>query len=265
MNRLAALAAVLSVGVFFWVAHASRNRSRRLRLLQMAVLLVCSVPSLLFVVYYLHVLPERAWFYQLRSYAGSEFWILFLGAQMGMVAASLPRLLLGVPLVALVLVAVVPYLKPILYPLPEDAFHEKWRGNACLQSTSATCGPAGVATILKALGTSTTEHDVARASYTYYGGTEAWYLARAVRRLGYDSYFEFQETFSPRAVLPALVGVRLGGTGHFIAVLSIKDGEVTYSDSLEGERHLPLAQFLRRYQFTGFHMCVMKRSMGSRT
>src|SRR4051812_28343897 len=118
----------------------------------MGVLLVCSIPSPLFGIYYLHVLPERAWFYQLLSYAGSEFWILFLGALMGMVAASLPRLLLGVPLVALVLVAVVPYLKPILYPLPEDAFHEKWRGNACLQSTSATCGPAGVATILKSLG-----------------------------------------------------------------------------------------------------------------
>ena len=54
------------------------------------------------------------------------------------------------------------------------------------------------------------------------------------------------------------MGVLLGGTGHFIAVLEVTGDQVTFADPTYGEEHLPLADFLRRYQFTGFHMVISK-------
>jgi hypothetical protein len=58
------------------------------------------------------------------------------------------------------------------------------------------------------------------------------------------------------------VGVRLGGVGHFIAVLDLHDDQITFADPLHGEEHLSLAEFQRRYEFTGFHM-VIKRAKPS--
>jgi predicted double-glycine peptidase len=77
-------------------------------------------------------------------------------------------------------------------------------------------------------------------------------------------HFDFRRTFTPEVGFPALVGVRLIGFGHFIAVLDIRDDQVTFADPLYGSDSLPLAQFLSRYQFTGFHMVVSKGLMSGR-
>ena len=110
--------------------------------------------------------------------------------------------------------------------------------------------------ILRRLGLAATEPEIARAAFTYSGGTEAWYLARHARRRGLSASFDFRETFSPEAGLPALVGVRLGRAGHFIAVLEVKNGVITYVDPLRGQDQCPLDAFLKRYDFTGFHLVI---------
>src|SRR6201999_348642 len=94
-----------------------------------------AIPSVLFAIYYLHVLPERAWFYTLRSWSGSEFLVVFLGCAAAAVASLLPRLLLVPPLFALIPLGVVPSLKPLIGPLAASEFHERRRGDICLQST----------------------------------------------------------------------------------------------------------------------------------
>jgi len=221
-----------------------------------------SIPSILFAVYYLHVLPEQAWFYTLRSWSGSEFLIVFLGCAAAAAASLLPRLLLGVPLFVLLVLGVIPYLKPLIGPLPDSLFKERWRGDACLQSTPSTCGPASVTTIFRRLGVQTSERVVARAAFSYAGGTEAWYLARFVRRNGLVPRFDFRDTFSPSVGLPAIVGVRIAGVGHFIAVLDLADDQVTFVDPLFGQFRMPLSQFQRRYEFTGFHMVITDGNLG---
>jgi hypothetical protein len=185
--------------------------------------------------------------------------LLFLGCAGGAAATLLPRLLFGFPLFAVLLLAVTPYIKPLIAPLPERLFKEHWQGEVCLQSTASTCGPASITTILRRLGVRTTERATARAAFSYANGTEAWYLARYVRRFGLSPRFEFHDTFSPSVGLPALVGVHFGNVGHFIAVLDLHDDQITIADPLRGEEHLSLAQFRGRYVFTGFHMVIQHR------
>ena len=256
MNFLGAIAVVLSVFGFALTYNLLRKRRLSFRLVFLLGFAVLAVPSFLFAVYYLHILPERAWFYTLRSWTGTEFLVIFLGCATAAVASLLPRFLLGVPLFALLALGVVPYLKPLIGPLPDSVFCELWQGDICLQSTPSTCGPASVTTILRRLGAQTSERATARAAFSYTGGTEAWYLARYVRSQGFVPRFDFQRTFSPSVGVPAVVGVRLGGVGHFIAVLDITDDQVTFADPLSGQKHVALSQFQHSYEFTGFHMVI---------
>jgi len=257
-NYMGIAALGLSVWVFVGVEAKLRPQPVSIRCLVMTVSALLAIPSFLFAFYYAHVLPEREWFYELRSIKGSEFLLLFLGAALGAGASLLHRWLYGFPLFALLAVGSVPYLKPILAPLPETAFEDRWKDNTCLQSTSSSCGPASVCTILRHLGHSATEREVACAAYTGATGTEAWYLARHVRDKGFKARFHFYDTFDPQVELPAVVGVRLGGVGHFIAVLKMEGEEVVFADPLVREERLPLDDFLKRYQFTGFHLWIAK-------
>ena len=257
-NVIGATAVAASVLAFAVTCKYLRTRPKSLRLALFAFFSLLAVPSLLFVVYYLHVLPELAWFYTLRSWNGTEFLVIFLGCAAGAAASLLPRLLLGVPLFGLLALAVVPYIKPLIGPLPDDLFQERWQGDVCLQSTASTCGPASVCTIVKRLGGNPSERTAARAAFSYESGTEAWYLARYIRQQGFVPRFDFRETFTPSVGLPAVVGVRIGSVGHFIAVLAVSEGQITFADPLRGEERLSIAEFQRRYAFTGFHMVISK-------
>lgn len=260
VNLLGLLAVALSVTAFARTYSTLRTRSIRFRFSLLVLFSLLSTPAISFATYYLHILPEKEWFYTLRSLPGSELLTIFLGCAGGCLATFLPRFLLAFPLFGVLCVGVIPYLKPILAPLPDDVFAERWEGDACLQSTSASCGPASVASILKSYGESRSEREIARAAHTYAGGTEAWYLARYLRRQGLTPTFAFQRTFAPSVGLPAMVGVRIGAMGHFIAVLSLENDMVTFVDPLSGQKRLPFADFLKLYQFTGFHMPVTKTS-----
>jgi hypothetical protein len=256
MNLLGATAVFCSVVAFGLTYKQLRLRSLKVRLTFLVGFALLATPSALFAVYYLHVLPERAWFYTLRSWSGTEFLVVFLGCATAAVATLLPRRLLGVSLFALLALGAIPYLKPLIGPLPDSVFHELWQDGICLQSTPSTCGPASVTTILRRLGAQTSEQATARASFSYAGGTEAWYLARYVRTKGFVPRFYFRRTFAPSVGLPAVVGVRLGNAGHFIAVLDISGDQVTFADPLSGQEKIPLSQFQHRYEFTGFHMVI---------
>ena len=256
MNILGAVAVVLSVIAFALSYPRFCGQSVGVRLTVLFGFGLLSIPAILFAIYYLHILPERAWFYTFRSWTGTEFVVVFLGIASASAASLLPLKLLVLPLFALVALGAGPYLKPLIAPIPDSVFQEVWQGAVCLQSTASTCGPASVTTILRHLGTRTSERVVARAAFSYAGGTEAWYLARYVRSLGFVPRFDFHRTFSPSAGLPAVVGVDLGGAGHFIAVLDISNDQVTFADPLSGQATLPLPEFLQRYHFTGFHMVI---------
>lgn len=258
LNLTALVSLILSIAAFALSYGWLRKQSTKIRLACLILFWILSTPSLLFASYYLHVIPEQAWFYELHSWRGAEFFLIFFGCATASLASFLSRLLVAFPLFALLAVGAIPYLKPQLAPLPDESLGDHWKGSACLQSTSSTCGPASVCTILKNLGISATEPQVARACFSYGGGTEAWYLARYVRQKGGKARFDFRDTFAPSVGLPAMVGVRMGGVGHFIAVLSIQGDLVKFADPLVGEETLPMDQFRKRYKFTGFHMSVAR-------
>jgi len=255
-NFLGLGAVALSLVAFKLVYDRLRRRTVVVRVVWLGGLGVLAVPAMLFGAYYLHVLPERAWFYEFRSWTGTEFLVIFLGCAAGAAAALLPRMILVLPLFALLALGALPYIKPVLGPLDDESFRNRRQGDYCLQSTSATCGPATVCNVLQQLGVKATEYEIARASFTYVGGTEAWYLARFIRDKGLTRRFDFRETFTPSVGLPAVVGVRVAGLGHFIAVLKMEGDEVTFVDPAWGVGKMPLLNFMERFEFTGFHLVV---------
>lgn len=257
-NFLGLAAAALSLLAFKLTYDRLRLRAAAAKAAWLGIGMLLSVPALLFGVYYLHVLPEWEWFYTFRSWPGTEFFAIFLGVAGGAIAALLPRWLLILPLFAMMALAAVPYIKPVLGPLKDEAFRNRTQGEFILQSTSATCGPASTCNVLHQLGVSATEYEIARAAHSYVGGTEAWYLARAVRAKGLTPRFVFRDRFDPAVGMPAIVGVRLSGLGHFIAVLRVENNLVTFVDPAWGSARVSFDEFRRRFDCTGFHMVITK-------
>ncbi|MFT3991699.1 MAG: cysteine peptidase family C39 domain-containing protein [Luteolibacter sp.] len=258
MGILAATAIFSSLAGFMTSYRLLRAKTRKTRILAVLLLSILALPALSFSIYYFHVLPEKAWFYALRSWPGVEILAVFLGAAAGASAALIPRIFLILPLGISLAITVMPYLKPFINPLKTRDLKEQWKDEACLQSTESTCGPASTATILRFLGTDVSESEIAHAAYSSASGTEAWYLARYLRSQGFRTQFDFQQTFSPTVSLPAIVGVRTGGFGHFIAILKIDNETVTFADPLHGKQERKLSSFTKAYTFSGFHLSVTK-------
>jgi Peptidase C39 family len=262
-NYIGLAAVAVSLLAFRQAHHLLRPRSFPKRLLWLGILTILSLPALGFALHYLHLWREREWFYELRSWPGSEFLAVFLGAAGGACAAVLPRPALGLVLLGTLGLAILPHVKPLIGPLPDEAFRVASPDVVCMQSTPSTCGPASVVNILRHLGVESTEREVARAAFTYSGGTEAWYLARYARHRGLSARFDFRKSFAPEAGLPALVGVRLGSAGHFIAVLQVQNDQVSYVDPLRGAHRCSSAEFRSRHLFTGFHLVMQRRDPAS--
>jgi hypothetical protein len=227
---------------------------------------VLAAPAVLFAAYYLHFFDRAQWFYELRAARFTEI----LGAGIGFPAGYLWRVLRSggqandvlaggaVPVVAL-LCLLTPYSKSVLLPINLATMQNRWSDDICLQSTSSTCGPACVATLLKLRGHDVAERQIARESYACASGTENWYLARALRRRGLAVDFLVVEPQPDALRFPAIAGVSLGGeegVGHFITVLDHTGEGYVIADPLRGRLVLSPDEARRRYHFTGFFMLV---------
>ena len=181
---------LIAAWLLFVVGQASIRRCQRKgeAIGLLGVSIVLGIPGFLLPLYYLHWFDDAIWFYQFRSIPAIELTAagagLFAGGLAGLIKrqAFLSRALL---IAVLTLGIVIPYLKPLLGPLPSHSFTDQWRDDVCLQSTASSCGAASAATVLKALGQHVTERELAHECFTYAGGTENWYVARAFRRRGY--------------------------------------------------------------------------------
>jgi len=256
VNLIGWAAVCASIIAFQLAFNFTKLRATKWRACWFVIFCICGIPAFLFTVYYSHILPEWAWFYELRSWHGSEFFATPLGAAAGILATLLPRKATGMVLLLTITTVSIPHIKPLLAPLPPGQIVDEWDGDACLQSTPSSCGPASIATILRQLGRPSSERTIAGKSFTYQGGTEAWYLARHVRSLGLDARFDFRTGLPEEIKLPALVGVRLAGFGHFIAVLSRKGDLLTVADPLHGKETISLTELEKRCRLTGFHLSI---------
>lgn len=245
----------------FALAHRQALRqplARRARWL--ASCAVLASPALYNAAYYLHTLPEASWFYEARSRPGVELLVIPAGIAGGLLAACLPRRFLVLSLLATVGVCWGPFLKPVLGPIRAE-WRETWARDVCLQSTFSTCGPASAATILRHLGFERGEREIARAAHSYLGGTEAWYLARYLRKQeGIHADFVLQSDGFPETVrLPAIVGVTVEGRGHFIALIAREGDWFSVGDPMIGPEKVTREMLLGRYGFTGFALEISRR------
>ncbi len=256
----------LVAGLLFWlglrVEHSTASRTARWLLCATSVL--AAVPGLLFALHYTKLLGEPIWFYEFRAARGSELTAAGIGLLAGWAQGLRPKqpLLqrqfkrLTIPALLAIVVAV-PYVKPVLLPLNQSQLQSRWDNDVCLQSTSSSCGPASAATLARLAGKPVAESELARESLTYAGGTENWYLARALRHRGLTVIF----VKAPRDVTslpaPAIAGVKLThGAGHFIAILGKEGDDYIVGDPLVGREVISVDALRSAYRFTGFFLVV---------
>jgi predicted double-glycine peptidase len=202
------------------------------------------------------------WFYEFRSLPFTE--LTAMGA--GLFAGALAELTKGPKLISrafliaiLVLGIVAPHMKPILVPMASHRFSDRWNNDVCMQSTSSSCGAASAATIFRSLGESLSEQDVAKECFTYLGGTENWYIARAFRRRGYTVTYRTERGVPDELRTPAIAGVRIGGVGHFIALLENSGDIFVTGDPLVGREIVNKDEIDKKFDFTGFFMEIGKQ------
>ncbi|WP_035604082.1 cysteine peptidase family C39 domain-containing protein [Haloferula sp. BvORR071] len=221
-------------------------------------LLLC-LPGLWFVLYYLHRLPEPPLLYQLHALPFTEVFLALFGFAAGLWRAVLPRALKLVPTAAGAFLLCIPFLKPVFRALDRSELHETWRDEACIQSSMTTCGPASAASILRHLGDKeVTERELATEAWTSRSGTEAWHLARAIKSRGYKVSFLAPDGLPDPKELPGILGISLGGAGHFIALLEIADSEITFVDPLRGRQRMSIDEFKRSTQIEPFFMSIQR-------
>lgn len=256
------LLALLLFWFFAWLSKRLVSRTARAGLLVVAI--VTAIPGLLYVLYYAHLFDNAVWFYRFRALPHSEFAASGLGAMAGFVQTILRPQTPGEKLVsplALGVLLFVPFMKSALDPVDYNQLQQKCEGEVCLQSTPSTCGPSSAATLLKQFGQNVSEEELARESFTYRGGTEIWYLARALRRRGFDADFVVQQRDLISPPIPSIAGVVLpGGAGHFIAIMSQEGGEITIGDPLKGKQIVSRRDLMSLYRFTGFFLQVGLRT-----
>ncbi len=221
---------------------------------------ILAVPGILFIAYYSHLFDNAAWYYNLRTFYYTEL----AGCGLGLIAGVVhswwrPEGLgerISVPVVLLVLV-LIPFSKPLINPLDFAQLKDRFDGDVCLQSTFSTCGPASAVTILRSFGENETEKKFAQECFTSRGGTEIWYLARALRHRGFATKVQIVAPEATTLPSPAIAGVVLpGGAGHFIAVMKATPQSVTIADPLKGSVVLARSEVNKQYRFTGFFLLI---------
>jgi predicted double-glycine peptidase len=266
--NLLVVPAVIGSAMFFWLGlileRNMKSRSVRIALVLLALALAC--PGLLFALYYTHLFDGAAWFYNLRTARFTELLACGMGLAAGMLHGWWQPESFGesvtVPSGLLVFV-LVPFIKPILDPLDMNQLKDRFQGEVCLQSTFSTCGPASAVTLLRSFGDDVTEKELATESLTSRGGTEIWYLARALRRRGMATKIVIQSPEDSAIPSPAIAGVLLPGhAGHFIAVLNNDGTQVTIADPLKGKLVLSKIELAHSYYFTGFFLVLERDANG---
>ncbi len=131
--------------------------------------------------------------------------------------------------------------------------YDIWKGDVCLQTTNATCGPAALATCLHALGIPAKEAELALDAHTAGDGTLFADLARAAREYGVDAAF-YEHKQASDVALPAIASVTApGGMDHFVAVI-MHDGKRCIGDPANGLR--PLEHEDDHYQWSGMFLSL---------
>ncbi len=262
MNWLIIPTIVLAL-ILFKVGHLLfvRFNSSQTKFFIIIISFLFSIPGLLFSIYYLHLFDNAECFYWFRSLPFIELTAsgagLFGGVLYGL-TYKLNIFSFGFLIIFLCLGIAIPYVKPLIEPIPESYFLDKWSNDVCMQSSSS-CGPASVATLLKSAGIKISEKQLARECFAYKGGTEVWYLARAFRKRGFNVTFKIFSDLPNNLPVPSIAGVNLGEVGHFIPIIAKTDNGYITGDPLVGKKVYTKSELFDQYEVTGFFMIIKQR------
>lgn len=252
--------------VLFWLGFtlARKAGSRLSRCFLWLLAAALGFPCIVCDLFYTHLFDGWALFYAFRAMPFSELSLAGIGLMAGLLYQWADPETLGEKLVVplgLLVVLGLPFLKPVLAPVDLTRLQPTCNAEVCLQSTMSTCGPSSAATLLRLYGHTSSERELAQEALTSRGGTESWYLARALRRRGFDADFVLQNPDSSFVPAPSIAGVVLpGGAGHFVAILSSTPERVIIGDPLSGKIELNRSSLKSRYHFTGFFLVVHPRA-----
>lgn len=218
--------------------------------------LALCAPAVLFLSYYVLKWPDAVWFINLHSLPGAEAASGLAGGLLGVVSRSrtgrrgpIPGLLTVARTfllaVAVGFLVIVPFAKQMCFRLDYSKLTTRWKHGICLQTSGSTCVAASCATVVRMLGGSLSEADIARAAGSTQTGTEAWYAIRALRKLGYRA--EMLEADSVNDIpAPAVLGVGIGA-GHVVVLLSKDSVGPEIGDPLGSRHHYTWEKFERDY------------------
>ncbi|MFY9676716.1 MAG: cysteine peptidase family C39 domain-containing protein [Terriglobales bacterium] len=251
----------LAAGFFCIGYYLGGQRKSRIGWIVLLILTAAlAMPGVLFVLYYTHLFDRTRWFYEFRTLPHVELLGSGLAVLGGVIQGRLrPQTFaekLATPIITVALLFV-PFLKSALDPVDYDRLRDTCNGEVCLQSTQSTCGPTSAATLLGMLGQRASEKELAHECFTYRGGTEIWYIARALRKRQLKTEFVIQQPSHISPPAPAIAGVILrGGAGHFVAIMSATPDEITVGDPLKGKLVIPRRDLTNSYHFTGFFLVI---------
>ncbi|MCU0797721.1 MAG: hypothetical protein MUF31_17500 [Akkermansiaceae bacterium] len=173
MNAVGLVSNLLAILSFAWVYRRSVGTPWKTRWLWWLGALILALPGLSFSAHYLRVMPETEVYYEFRSLPGIELCLVPIGVFAGLTATFAHRVFLVVPLLGCLGVGLLPFLKPIFIPIPDEEFTHRCEEGVFLQSTASTCGPAATATLMGNVGIVVSEEQLAREAYSSGRGTEA--------------------------------------------------------------------------------------------
>ncbi len=266
--RINLIPAVLISVVTFVVFRAAYLRwaSKPARVGLVLVAAVLMVPGVWFVSNYLLLIPCADWFIEFHALPGVEALSGLVGGMLGIMFASsklrpdpLNRpVLLVCGALALGLV-ITPFVKQLFFSVTYYGdLKSEWNDGVCLQSTGYTCVPACCVTVIRLLGGSVTEPELARAAGSCVGGTECWYMKRALRKRGYELTFVNIRKAS-EAPVHSIVGVKVGSLGHVVVFLDKDKRGVTVGEPLSGRKYYTWSKFQRRYNPERMCFVITKR------
>jgi len=152
--------------------------------------------------------------------------------------------------------ATLPYVKHLGSQLDTSLLQNKVKNGITMQTSSGTCGPSAVASLLRARGIEITEKEVAEHCHTTQSGTEVWHIKRYLKSICIESEFIIDKNISPP--YPAIAGINVFNLfGHFICILSFEDGKYSIGDSMYGRKVLPASSAKNHIDFTGFYLKLL--------
>lgn len=230
-----------------------KTSSGLIRVILVLTAAALSTPAVWFTSNYALCIPYADWFFDFHTISGIEATSGLVGSMLGVMFASskmrpnkLNGYILAVCSIMSAIILTAPFAKQLYYWPECIALEDKWEDGVCLQTSGYTCVPACAATLIRMQSGKVTEKELAIEAGSTPRGTEVWYLARALRKRGYEHKFKTLESVKD-APIPSILCVILTGVPHVVVLLEKDEQGVVIGEPMSGKKKYSWKVFQRCY------------------